>query len=61
MIPDLFRDILSIGDVGIEDFLLELEWAQDDEYIDQQLAANLYQELDKRRPKMSDAKVKMLQ
>ncbi|KAJ0422940.1 hypothetical protein BJY00DRAFT_299903 [Aspergillus carlsbadensis] len=60
MIPDLFRDILGIGDVGIDDFLLELEWAQEDDYIDQQLAANLYQELDKRRPKMNEAKIKKI-
>ncbi|KAL2866124.1 uncharacterized protein BJX67DRAFT_372785 [Aspergillus lucknowensis] len=59
MTRDLFRDILRIGDIGIDDLLLELEWARNN-YIDQQLAVDLYQELDKRRPKMNDATMKKI-
>ncbi|KAL3459177.1 hypothetical protein BJX64DRAFT_265188 [Aspergillus heterothallicus] len=51
----LFHNILEIGDVTFEDFLLELEWAQEDDYIDQQLAAHFYHELDKMRSKMNEA------
>jgi hypothetical protein len=60
----LFRDILSIGDVSIDDFLLELDWATDenydDYYIDYSVAVKLYQELDRRRPSMTNATMKKI-
>ncbi|KAF7179749.1 hypothetical protein CNMCM7691_008799 [Aspergillus felis] len=59
-IGDLFQSILDIKNAGIDDFLLELEWTQDADYVDYGLVSDLYQELDKRRSRMDDATVKKI-
>jgi hypothetical protein len=56
----LFRSILRIANTGINDFLLELCQRDTPDSIDYGLAKDLYQELDKRRPKMEDATVKKI-
>jgi hypothetical protein len=59
-IGGLFHSILKIGNAGIDDFLVELDERAFEDSMDYGLAKDLYQELDKRRPRMDDATVKKI-
>ncbi|GFF57726.1 hypothetical protein IFM61392_07789 [Aspergillus lentulus] len=56
----LFHNILKIRNAGIDDFLHELCQRGHPDSMDYGLAKDLYQELDKRRPRMDDATVKKI-
>ncbi|GFF84697.1 conserved hypothetical protein [Aspergillus udagawae] len=56
----LFHSILEIEKAGIDDFLIELGWTSEADYVDYGVVYKLYQELDKRRRRMDDATVKKI-
>ncbi|KAL2828008.1 hypothetical protein BDW59DRAFT_178954 [Aspergillus cavernicola] len=55
---NLFRYTLAIGDAGVDDFLLELEWIRDEDDFDFDVIYDVYHEIYKRRPEMDEATVR---
>ncbi|KAL4784029.1 hypothetical protein BJX76DRAFT_348158 [Aspergillus varians] len=55
-IADFFQHTLAIGNAGVDDFLLDLEWMEGDTNFSQ--VYGLYQELDERRPGMDEVTVR---